>query len=263
MTNKPILFSAPMIRALLAGNKTQTRRLLTKRNTSFDGGKWPNYMCENQFHWDRAWIDNGPSPAGNAGPYLKLPVSNLEMRDGGDDETVHRIYPQVQVGDRLWVREAWRCRAEYDAIAPRDLPHGIDLQFVADSPLSPWDSRFRQALHMPRWASRLTLIVTDVRLQRLQDITDDDALAEGVTRCGWAESMAEDGRKEWHMPRTYSEEKFGMTNAYPTPWGAAIEFFERENHIYLLEQNPWVAAYTFTVARGNIDAADAPNGEGE
>jgi hypothetical protein len=221
-----------MVRALLAGNKTQTRRLLVKRNTSFDGGKWPNYMCENQFHWDRAWIDNGPSPAGNAGPYLKLPVSNLEMRDGGDDETVHRIYPRMQVGDRLWVRAAWRCHAEYDAVAPRYLPHGIDLQFVADSPLSPWDSRYRQAIHMPRWASRLTLIVTDVRVQRLQDITDDDAIAEGVTP--YADS--------WAMSPCGSDPR----QAYRWLW-AAINGDQ-------WDENPWVAAYTLTVARGNIDA---------
>jgi hypothetical protein len=170
MADKPILFSAPMVRALLAGNKTQTRRLGAQKHG---------------------------------------------------------------IGDRLWVREAWRCHAEYDAIAPRDLPHGIDLQFVADSPLLPWDSRYRQAMHMPRWASRLTLTAADVRVQRLQDITDDDAMAEGVTP--YAEGWATEGL---HWGPTAAQ-------AYRWLW-AGISGDQ-------WDENPWVAAYTFTVARGNID----------
>ena len=121
MADRPILFSAPMVRALLAGTKTQTRRLLTPRNTLFDGGRWPNYLAEHAFHWDRAWIDLGPSPAGNPGPYLKLPVTNIAMQPESREETVHRVYPVTQPGDRLWVREGWYTVPAYDDLSPSQL----------------------------------------------------------------------------------------------------------------------------------------------
>ena len=240
MTDKPILFSGPMIRALLAGRKTQTRRLLTKNNTLFDGGKWPNYLHENQFHWDRAWIDNGPSPAGNAGPYLKLPVINGAMVDGSEDETVHRIYPKMQVRDRLWVRECIDKVSEQGAVFYRadddaENPHGSD------------GLGWRPSIHMPRWASRLTLIVTDVRVQRLKDISEADAVAEGVNPC----------MESADCPNGAHGVCCGCSDpiaAYATLWES---LHGAESH----KANPWVIATSFTVHHCNIDAANAPKGE--
>jgi hypothetical protein len=91
--------------------------------------------------------------------------------------------PYGKPGDRLWVREAWRALSKYDDWAPVRIPSDADIQCVADYPILPWDSRLRSSLHMPRWASRITLEITDVRVQRLQDITEEDAIAEGAPRC--------------------------------------------------------------------------------
>lgn len=252
MADKPIIFSAPMVRALLDGRKTQTRRVLTKRNTLFDGTKWPNYMFDCQFHWDRAWVDTGPSPAGNPGPYLKLPVTNIEMVSDGADETVHRIYPRVQPGDRLYVREAWRAMDGQDKfsgsqIAAQCLEAGYKrawspIQYEVDGARDNWiadphtfgstPGRYRHARFMPRWASRLTLTVTDVRVQRLQDISEADARAEGC-----------DPHKMGTARNPYKDDfRAGFSDLWnslhgPDAWDA----------------NPWVCATSFTVQRGNID----------
>lgn len=233
MADRPILFSAPMIRALLSGTKTQTRRLLTPRNTLFDGGRWPNYLAEHAFHWDRAWIDLGPSPAGNPGPYLKLPVTNIAMQPESREETVHRVYPVTQPGDRLWVREAFV--AGFDIADETGCPVGDrkawyratdaglswfdpDTESTLDNP--PW----KPSIHMPRWASRLTLTVTEVRVQRLQEISEADARAEGVTATDRSTARG-----------VYSRLWDSLHG--PDAW----------------EANPWVVALSFDVRKGNID----------
>ena len=233
MVARPIIFSAPMIRALLDGRKTQTRRLLTRRNTLFDGGRWPNYMHDDQFHWDRAWVDEGPSPMGNAGPYLKLPVTNIEMIDGGTGETVHRLYPVVQPGDRLYVREAWSAMMDggWTIANARSRMYNEKIVYRADSNAYEGGDGWWPSIHMPREFSRLTLTVTDVRVQRLQDISRGDAMGEG---CPFA-NMA-DGPD----PRGWFRDLWNSLHG-PDAWDA----------------NPWVVALTFTVHKCNIDQMGA------
>jgi len=253
MTDHPIIFSAPMVQALLAGRKTQTRRLLTKRNSHFDGGKWPNYLSEASFHWDRAWVDEGPSPAGNPGPYLKLPVDHL------DEELINRVYAAVWPGDRLWVRESYQqwppenLRAEadrprlYRATDPE--PPAMDIPSFAHH----WQGKFRwrPSIHMPRWASRLTLTVTEVRLQRLQDISEADAREEGVDR------QSRKVRQMWLFGADKAERDRIFLHA--CKW----EFEDLWNSLHgpeAWDANPWVVALTFTVAHGNIDQIGGANG---
>lgn len=136
MTEHPIIFSAPMVRAILDGRKTMTRRLL-KPQPQEDIGLW---LAERKpARWTR--------------------------------------------GDRLWVRETWRTLQKWDDDPPRRLMADIDkIDYAADgfprNPLWAW-GRTRASLHMPRWASRITLLVTDVRVERLQDITRGDCMTEG------------------------------------------------------------------------------------
>ncbi len=224
MADLPIPFSAPMVRALLDGRKTQTRRVLKPQ------------------------------------PDARATFQGLE-RDGKALFTIGCIYGKRRLpyapGDRLYVREAWRCEARYDDLAPRDIPSSAPIYYAADP--DPRDSepgcagRYRHARFMPRWASRLTLTVTDVRVQRLADLTDEDAIAEGVTRCAWAEDMAGDGRHEWHVPEHKPGEYPGLTNAYPSPVAAFWELWNSLHGEGAWERNDWVAAYTFTVQHGNID----------
>jgi len=156
---RPILFSGPMVRAILAGTKTQTRRVVRHP----DGA----HGC----HWcGTGWAKRDPKNGGCTCEPLACPFG--------------------QPGDRLWVRERWwHYRAPHLEQAGFvggtmcRLPDGL-ANYHANPDFDPsayeiW--RCRPSIHMPRWASRLTLEVTGVRVERLQDLSEEDARAEGVT----------------------------------------------------------------------------------
>lgn len=144
MTERPIIFSAEMVRAILKGDKTQTRRKMKPQpSTVDDAGRW------------------------------------YRMKSGGESLMTSAFRcPYGAPGDALWVREAWRAPPEYDGIPPSHIPPSVAVQYIGDAG-APWASRSRHARFMPRWASRITLRITDVRVERLQDISEDDAHAEG------------------------------------------------------------------------------------
>lgn len=200
MTDRPILFSGPMVRALIAGTKTQTRRTMKVRPSLTLGEV----------------IAEGEHSQG------MIHVSRSQLQE-----------PRISIGDRLYVREHWRTGGQHDHIAPRDLPQdwAEPIGYIADEAPNTISrtGRFRQAMHMPRWASRLTLSVTDVRVERLQDCSEEDAKAEGV-------APFNDEAGLYHSAR----------DAYWILW-------DQINGNGAWASNPWVAAYTFTVAMGNID----------
>jgi hypothetical protein len=168
-------FKPPMVRAILSDTKTMTRRLITPRNSYYDGGpvnkaRWAELDWASQ----DIFVDKGPSPMGNPGPYLHVPDK--------DGDAVHRIYPRYQPGDRLWVRETWKATGMFAGRIPRDtrgcsrFAYAADeTQLLRDQPIS-----WRPSIHMPRWASRITLEITGVRVERLQDISESDCIAEGI-----------------------------------------------------------------------------------
>lgn len=209
MADLPIPFSAPMIRALLreieapGTGKTQTRRPHPPEPRFVPDGCRRVDLGGRPRWWDFWAYDRAETQR------FKLPYA---------------------VGDRLWVREHWRTWTAYDDLSPRDLHRGSGVQYVADDPISPWDSRFRQGMHMPRWASRITLLVTDVRVERLQNCSEADAVAEGCK--GYVSRDGEDGLSPQEEYRTLWDQING-----PGAWA----------------QNPWVAAYTFRPVLGNID----------
>ena len=231
MADRPIIFSAPMVRALLEGRKTQTRRLLGRGNTLFNGDKWPPELRFEDMKLEQAWVDGGPSPAGNPGPYLKAdwPYGRMvEQDDRSDSEwLMARLYPRIQPGDRLYVREAWRTWKDHDEVAPRDLVKSISPVFYeADRDNCDRHGRHRQGMHMPRWASRLTLTVSNVRIQRVCEISEDDARAEGVDPA------------KWILPVAAFRELWNSLHAKPGATWA---------------DNPWIVALTFSVEQRNID----------
>lgn len=241
MTDRPIIFSAPMIRALLDGRKTQTRRMAWQTKEVI--------VTEAELAWleKRGW----------------------EAIDGADDiTTIRRLSPwqDVRVGDRLWVREAAAVRYEswnhvdghsysvsYRAAeddSGRHLPgYGLGQQIrTAEAPSHfpsrsfNVDGRLRWApsIHMPRWASRLTLVVTEVRRQRLQDISCADAIAEGIAPAANSQTID----CETSDPR----------EAFAAIW----------NHLHGAEAwaaNPEVVVLSFEVHRCNIDQMPASKGE--
>lgn len=178
----PLIFSAPMIRALAARRKSQTRRILGPGNTCLNGHRWRKWERGEAWDWQGAWVDDGPSPAGNPGPYLKLPYA-------GDDPdwigTVHRAYPNIQPGDRIWVKEVWNVED-----VARDALERAAYRATDVPPSYLGKVRWRPPIFMPRRFSRFTLAVTAVRVQRVHDISEDDAEAEGVRLGDWERRTA-------------------------------------------------------------------------
>lgn len=192
MKERGIIFSAPMVMALLAGEKSQTRRLV--KPVGNDGGF---VIVEQQ---DGSWwpqrSDDGESM------FVTI--------DGYAHEMPMRC-PYGRPGDRLWVRETWRYvdwtedgepYIAYAADGARLLRRNAPEEW-ADRLFDTWamlsepenyaidnraaDRRWRSPIHMPRWASRITLEITGVRVERLQDISEADAMAEGSR--SWADEQ--------------------------------------------------------------------------
>ncbi|WP_457814172.1 hypothetical protein U8C43_24020 [Sinorhizobium meliloti] len=218
MTDRPILFSGPMVRALLDDRKTQTRRILKPQPYEYNGRWWIVDRHSGDCHLD-LWArgDVGCRP----------------------------IHP----GDRLWVRETW---APLTSLTHNDPgPQAIiDGGFYrADGGTVDGEvSRWKPSIFMPRHASRLTLIVTDVRVERLQDISEADAKAEGLQT--HSDGDADDNGRariyEYFRGSDDLEWERDPVDAYLSLWDAI-------NGDGAAHANLWVAAYTFTVIKQNID----------
>lgn len=234
MKSYPIIFSGPMVRAILEGRKTQTRRVVKPRNSYFDGGSWPRDVVNVLFKdWGNAWVDEGPSPAGNPGPYLHLPLPELG--------TTHRIYPRWQPGDLLWAREKWRfLGVDMNRLGRTHYHEDVVLEFAADGKRETievkWDigeallkthSHWRPSIHMPRWASRITLKVEDVRVERLQEISLNDVEVEGIAAYTFARGVISESPPD---PRWKFIELWDSVNAKrgfewaSNPWVWVIQF---------------------------------------
>ena len=175
MKERPIPFRAPMVRALLAGTKTQTRRVV-KLPHSNPLGQWETLLWGGQ--------DGGRTKDGDTMP--------AQMAIGHSRTGDILLCSYGQPGDRLWVREAHYLTdngdQEYavyatDSEAVREHLTSID-RLPPDFPaeVKAQHRKLRPSIHMPRWASRITLEVTGVRVERLNDISEADALAEGIQR---------------------------------------------------------------------------------
>lgn len=158
-----MLFKAEMVRAILEGRKTQTRRIIKDATGLFwDHKAWrPEVVNGEITHW----------------------VSMDTMNDGHlfGAGSPQRKCPQGRPGDRLWVRETWNKEGAnfHDDFTKPNPPYYYAADYDAEAnKLYTW----KPSLFMPRAASRITLEITDVRAQRLNDISDEDALAEGVER---------------------------------------------------------------------------------
>lgn len=150
MKERPILFSAPMVRAILDGRKTQTRRIVKPQPTITDNGcpRWGTYSGKRMYMVPR-----------RAGGGSAVTMTDL----------IGEYCPYGQPGDRLWVRETWAKWANKNRVA----------QYRCDVP----DDRqhlytWTPSIFMPRWASRITLEITGVRVQRVQEISELDCEAE-------------------------------------------------------------------------------------
>lgn len=174
MKERPILFSGAMVRALLDGSKTQTRRAVKL-----------------QVQHDDSWV-GGWKIVHKRVTQALLTFNQLGGKPLGSDAA---ICPYGQPGDRLWVRETWLEDPEDDGTWAYTQYVGCKGSPLSDIPRKfqkpehciyreGWDGsdlRWRPSIHMPRWASRILLEIVSVRVERLQDISEKDARAEGVT----------------------------------------------------------------------------------
>lgn len=156
-----------------------------------------------------------------------------------------------RIGDRIWVKEAWRASPDYNAYPPREMSHW-PVHYEADGPPPPepelhMNGRLRASIFMPKWASRLTLTVTNVRVQRVQDITEADARAEGAKAGDWPDRPKcscddEDCVACSHYPALYKPAFRHIWNSIhgPDAW----------------DRNDWIVALTFDVHKRNIMEMD-------
>jgi len=202
MNEHPMLFSAPMVRALIDGPKTQTRRVLK------------------------------PQPQ--------------------DDGKYHDVKPayralRIAAGDRIWVRETWRADVFYDDLKPIDIDPRAAVRYEATAEWGRGNGvagKTRVCMHMPRAFSRITLDVVGVKVERLQDISNEDCIAEGVPI-----------HPNQNAPRTgRAIDAFAREHGLISHYGAQYRaIWEAINGAGSWEANPWVVAYTFSVHHQNID----------
>jgi hypothetical protein len=187
MKERPILFSAPMVRALLDGTKTQTRRIVKLT----DSGR------------------------------VKEPGSPRNWHP--EDPYASAACPYGAPGDTLWVKETWNSSNQWNVMKPTDMPEGAPIFYGADYDAAglrncgPW----RPSLFMRRWMSRITLEVASVRVERLHAITEADAKAEGVEQ--WNDGAwycGVQGFMGYESPVGAYRELWESINAKRAPWAS-------------------------------------------
>ena len=214
MKERPILFNGEMVRAILDGRKTQTRRIM--KDTGSTDARW------NGSRWE---IHKG------------YPIGHIEIP-----------CPYGEVGDRLWVRETFTYVTDPFAISPcvayradEEIKCFVDPELIKNGTTvynfnKPDMWKWRPSIHMPKWSSRITLEITDVRCEHLQDISEDDAIAEG---CAGEECLDCDALILYHLNDIFHYNY--------SPQEEFIELWDSINKKrgYGWDKNPWVWVIKF------------------
>src|SRR3972149_2575511 len=236
MKERPIIFSPEIVRAMLAGNVTQTRRVVKFMHET------PKLIGQAAEHRNL----NAVYPAREKGWVF------WQTTRAGDGlaEFTKKAYatgllcPYGEPGDRLWVKEAWYTSKKYDPLPPAKFPVEAKtiFRYLGSRAKPEWAGRTRSARFMPRWASRITLEIVNVRVERLQDVSDDDAKAEGFEYYG--ETLFKD---------------YGEILAEHTAIYKYASYWDLLNarQGFLWKSNPWVWMIEFRV----LGPAEASNPE--
>jgi len=203
MTDHPIIFSAPMILALLAGRKTMTRRIRwTGKKAADDQGfresPWARVKPD-----ARLWVREG----------LALGATSNAWKYRADDTLISMTWPDHRVAQMV----AWAHHQERETIP---------------------------SIYMPRWASRLTLVVTATKIERLQDISAIDAIAEGLVRVPLEDRL--DVQYRW--------QPYPCSSSYPDPIEAFAMLWTAVHDAEAWRSNPEIVALSFEVHKQNIDS---------
>lgn len=209
MKYRPILFSGEMVRALLAGRKTQTRRICKPAMESgkvFDGPATVVYPCPDGSF--AAWY--GPNVPTMQESQSLYPTGGFICQYG-------------TVGDRLWVRETWVPCSNFDPSPETCALYRADGHEKLHWRNIEW--RWKPSIHMPRWASRITLEITGVRVERLDEISESDAHAEGCDgKCPVGNVNAyQSGPFGYHYAQLWQSIN-GPDSWAANPWVWVVEF---------------------------------------
>lgn len=250
MTERGMIFNAEMVRAILDGRKTQTRRIMKPQPEPCPRGGhwWPSNVFKTMLHVEEE-MQNGK---------------------GGWGGLVGDACPFGDVGDRIWVREAYRFPASLDDISPT----GVGEMAVATGYRKPWAPTFyeftgtfsdgwkgfetppkvsdagklRPSIHMPRWASRILLEITDVRVERQNAISPEDAESEGLERTNFTGFGDEPGLPSYPEPDVYFDPLKKQWKEYPPEAFAGLwESIYGEGS---WQANPWVWVIEFKRVEG-------------
>lgn len=200
MTERGMIFNAEMVRAVLDGRKTQTRRIVNGVPSSHDFHGWVLSSTSAKDEGKACWAIG------------KSPLLNKPIR---------ARCPFGEVGDRLWVRETFRVHSRATDVATLVYKASEQQSWTQQTCRVPIEKcnkpavvdKWTPSIHMPRWASRITLEITGVRVERLQDISAEDAAAEGLT-----------GRAKMHDFGVLWSSIYGDESWQANPWVWVIEF---------------------------------------
>ena len=217
MKERPILFSAPMVRALLDGSKTQTRRIIKGQAPD-----WATFTDEEYADGREFFMVCGEKEPSGLRPILAAAHC-----------------PYGQAGDRLWVRETF---SDIYGAGGDEARRKEEVMYRADGETDPYviGGRWTPSIHMPRWASRILLEIVSVRVERLQDCSRKDAIAEGIHRYEhvWRDS-------EYPLDDVAYEPVKGWATRYSCPIQAYQALWESINGAGNWDANPWVWVVEF------------------
>jgi hypothetical protein len=240
MKGRPIIFTDHSVEGILAGRKTQTRRVIKPQPSD----EWHPEVCQ-----------YAPTRVNRQGE--EYPGEEVF---GAADEDEGRVSSYGRPGDRLWVREAWRTfedstmldgvlfRTDKEFVPIENCPRAADLWVVAHNN-GIHGTKWRSPMFMPRWASRIKLEVTEIRVQRVQDISEEDARAEGVQPSSMTEEDIADMQISDYSPQLKKLSQllgpgsFSHKFTYQTLWDEINS--KRGKGEFAWKKNPWVWAITF------------------
>jgi len=228
--DRPILFSGEMVRAILEGRKTQTRRVVKTLVNTVDGTEYCFHLTK-----DGMW------------------EVGFDYQNGMGDFLRYMKCPYGQIGDRLWVRETFHQHYSGGVLGGRPC-YRADNDCLNPSNIIPW----KHSIFMPRWASRITLEIVNVRVERLQDISENDASKEGCNLEWYANNAG--SANLWPCPTCGGNQVY--PTAYPPDYGVievdcddcntSKKMFKHlwesiNNKTYPWDSNPWVWVVEFKV----------------
>lgn len=196
---RPILFKGEMVRAVLDGRKTQTRRIVKPMRHPFGDVYTPNHVADEFMSKTGAFA-----------------------------------CPYGRPGDRLWVRETWIDLSPYEETDVKRAAYKASFGNV------PSDARWKPSIHMPRWASRITLEITEVRVQRLREISEEDAIAEGISTLNVPPGILKGQNK-------FAVSMGGFLLNAPTARECFLMLFASINGQEVVDANPYVWAISFKI----------------